>query len=47
MQSGLLSDAAYQRVLSSCPLDQSSVESEMTPPPYDAFSGASVEVVQV
>jgi len=33
MQSGLLSATAYQRVLSSWPLDQSSVESEMTLPP--------------
>jgi len=34
MQSGLLSAAAYQRVLSSWPLDQSSVESEMTLRPH-------------
>jgi len=33
MQSGLLSATAYRRVLSSWPLDQSSVESEMTLPP--------------
>lgn len=33
MQSGLLSVTSYHRVLSSWPLDQSPVESEMTPPP--------------
>ena len=33
MQSGLLSVTSYQRVLSSWPLDQSPVASEMTPPP--------------
>ena len=47
MQSGLLSVTTYQRVLSFCPLDQSSVESEVTPSPrMMQSSDATVEVVR-